>query len=211
MKFCSKIGNFSQNSLGNEISFEGSKLLIYKTSLIRKRSGYKKYKEMALVRFEGKHSKRVHEKACLWYIVEHEMGFNFKDLWYENGKPFLKKGYISVSHSEDWIAVYIAQNNPVGVDIEKKRPLAKDVAKRFLSDKELKLILKGKLSPIHAWCAKESFFKRMVEQKSVFLRNIIIKGVDLNKECSFFNMECGQEEGVVKCFEIEEYVVSFTI
>lgn len=179
--------------------------------MIKERSEYKKYLEMALVKFRGKHLRRIHEKACLWYVVEHEMGFDLKDLWYENRKPFLKGRHISVSHSEDCIAVYIAQNNPIGVDIEKKRSLAQDVVKRFLNDKELKLLLREKLSPIHGWCAKEAFFKRMVEQKSVFLRNIIIKGIDLSKECSSINMECGQEEGVVKCFEMEEYVVSFTI
>jgi len=56
----------------------------------------------------------------------------------EHGKPYAKDLNVefNISHSADMV-VCVVDNNPVGVDIEKIRPIDLSVAKRICTDKEL--------------------------------------------------------------------------
>lgn len=57
------------------------------------------------------------------------------------GKPFVvaegrPAPFFNLTHSEDWAALALSWDSPVGIDIEAIRPLAENVAERFFSPRE---------------------------------------------------------------------------
>ena len=59
----------------------------------------------------------------------------------EHGKPYAKdlKVEFNISHSADMV-VYVVDDNPVGVDIEKIRPVDLNTAKRIFSEEEIRCV-----------------------------------------------------------------------
>ncbi len=107
------------------------------------------------------------------------------------GKPFVSgikhPIHFSISHSAPWVLCAVA-SLPVGIDIEKERPLKKDIFKKYFSKEENSLLLKTtcsskeiKNSFFTLWTLKESFAK--AEGKSIFdvLRNIQKEKIGANK------------------------------
>ena len=65
-----------------------------------------------------------------------------KIVYNPDGKPFLKgfSGEISFSHTQEYAAVILDCNQPVGIDIEKVKPRIEKVRSRFLDKDELEYI-----------------------------------------------------------------------
>ena len=78
---------------------------------------------------------------------------------HKNGKPVLKCGgaFISASHSEDFVLCGISKF-PIGVDVEKMRPIDLKVARRFCSETELENC-KNEQDFFKIWTLKEAYFK----------------------------------------------------
>jgi 4'-phosphopantetheinyl transferase len=79
-----------------------------------------------------------------------------------NGKPFLNEtsNHISISHSGDYACVYLNQQNPVGVDIQKLKPDISKGADFFLSAAELDQFGTSDNLLLHIlWSAKEAVYK----------------------------------------------------
>ncbi len=64
------------------------------------------------------------------------VGIN-QTIHYNDRRPYLNKGYISISHSADIAAIIYNPDFPVGIDIEKISPKIQHIASRVFSDKEL--------------------------------------------------------------------------
>ena len=64
------------------------------------------------------------------------VGIN-QTIHYNDRKPYLDNGYISISHSTDFAAIIYSPEHPVGIDIEKVSPKIQNIASRVFSDKEL--------------------------------------------------------------------------
>ncbi len=77
----------------------------------------------------------------------------------ENGKPVLKRrgAFISASHSSDFVLCGISKF-PIGVDVEKIRPVNLKAAKRFCSEKELENCRNEEYF-FKIWTLKEAYFK----------------------------------------------------
>ena len=78
-------------------------------------------------------SSLIHRKGFM--SIRHLLdffGYTDHDLQYDNkGKPHLKDGkHISISHSFQYTGVIIS-DQPVGIDIEKQRPIIKKIAHKF--------------------------------------------------------------------------------
>jgi 4'-phosphopantetheinyl transferase len=104
----------------------------------------------------------------------------------EYGKPFLKGNYglhFNVSHSEDWIVCAI-DNKPVGIDIEKVRPVdLLEIASQLFSDEEYKtLIVKSPEDRqrffFDLWTLKESYIKAVGTGFSIPLKSFTVKFID---------------------------------
>ena len=82
----------------------------------------------------------------------------------KHGKPFLSNNkLISISHTNGFVAVIIASNKSVGIDIQVAKKNIEKGAYSFLSAKELDE-LKGEegFHKAHLyWCAKEAFYKQV--------------------------------------------------
>ncbi len=82
------------------------------------------------------------------------------------GKPFLYKNRkrISISHTQNWVAVMAHKNRKVGIDIEKPRNTLVKVAPKFLSPEEFDIYNGLEKEDGFAflriiWSAKEALFK----------------------------------------------------
>ena len=62
----------------------------------------------------------------------------------EKGKPYIENSVIhfNISHCEDWVVCAI-HNKPIGVDIEKIRPINLKIAKRFFTADEQNYVFSG--------------------------------------------------------------------
>lgn len=94
-----------------------------------------------------------------FHIKPHEIKFDNN----EYGKPYAVNLdiYFNISHSKNYIICAI-DKNPIGVDIEKIRPLKDSVLKVFCTDKELDYINSSdnkKKEAIKLWTLKEAYFK----------------------------------------------------
>ena len=101
----------------------------------------------------------------------------------EFGKPWIKDDdtYISISHSEDKVAIIYHQNK-VGIDIQIQQEKIIKLAPKFLTQSEIdQLEEKDKLDCFHYyWGAKESLFKAYGRKKVDFKKNLLIEKMDPN-------------------------------
>lgn len=92
----------------------------------------------------------------------------------ENGKPYLENGeyHFNVSHSGNMVAVAVNESCPVGIDVEKIRPVSARISKRAFSDADMRFVFDGPVIPeglqedretllrfFTVWTYKEAFVK----------------------------------------------------
>ena len=81
------------------------------------------------------------------------------------GKPFLREDLeFNLSHTENWAALAVSKDAPVGLDIQQYRYVEPEVAERFFSPAEILEL--GSLSPsewedgfFRCWTRKEAIIK----------------------------------------------------
>jgi phosphopantetheinyl transferase len=105
-------------------------------------------------------------------------------------KPLLRNEpqYISISHSENLVAVFLSPKCRIGIDAERMDRNISQVAKRFLSINETEDIERlndQQLGKILYWCGKESIFKCTLQSKILFNQHISIAPFLLNEEGTF--------------------------
>ena len=149
----------------------------------------------------------IHQRAFLSirHLLNFE-GYSDDDLKYDDyGKPHLKDGkFISITHSFNFSGIIISSENPVGIDIEKRRDKILTIAHKFTPIEEYKSIanhnaLVSKLTIV--WGAKESLYKIYGKKKLLFLNHMYIDD---------FSFESNQTKGKI-LFEgkTSEYLINF--
>ena len=149
----------------------------------------------------------LHQRAFLSirHLLSFE-GYSDSDLMYDEfGKPHLKDGkFISITHSFTFSGIIISSENPVGIDIEKRRDKIVKIAHKFTPIEAYKSIanhdaLVSKLTIV--WGAKESLYKIYGKKKLLFLHHMYIDD---------FTFESNQTTGKI-LFEgtTSEYVINF--
>jgi len=78
---------------------------------------------------------------------------------YDNRKPYLDKGYVSISHSNSIAAIIWHPDHPVGIDIEAISPKIQKVATRVFSDDEIAAAGNDLEKLTVLWNCKECVFK----------------------------------------------------
>ncbi len=98
------------------------------------------------------------------YLNENPQSLAIEEL--EHGKPVLRDRQIefNASHSGDLVALAFSRRSPVGVDVEKERPLrhADALAKRFFSESEAAIVNDARdhaQAFLTIWTAKEAIVK----------------------------------------------------
>lgn len=82
----------------------------------------------------------------------------FKD---EFGKPHLvgARAHISLSHSFPYVAAQLAEDFPVGIDLEQPKGKLLNIAPRIMSQEELEDAGTDVVKHCIYWCAKEALYK----------------------------------------------------
>lgn len=105
---------------------------------------------------ENDHFKNNSSKALLERLA---LQYNWGHLSYSvNGKPLCENGHLSVTHSHD-ILIIAHSITPIGIDLEKIRPLKAELIKKFDLDPS---------NPILAWCQKEALIKLYDDKHYLF-------------------------------------------
>lgn len=108
----------------------------------------------------------------------------------KSGKPLLKnsKLNISISHSADFVTVFVSTKN-IGIDVENQYRNIDRVAERFLHKDELEWIVKSgseQFLKILFWGAKEAIFKCSNQAGVQFHKQIFIPAFEFEKSDCFY-------------------------
>lgn len=101
----------------------------------------------------------------------------------KSGAPFLKAGgYISVSHSQGYVAVALYGVAPCGIDIENRNRDFSRAVPRIATSQEREAVSEAGLEGTEAnavlWCAKEAFYKWADEEGVDFKSEILIQDIE---------------------------------
>lgn len=117
-----------------------------------------------------------------------------------SGKPTIniEGKYISISHSNDWLAIAIS-NQPIGIDIEQLHERLQRVKHMFLNSSELEQLQPLTLRKLAiCWSAKEAIYK---------IANDIAGALGENIQLDIKQIKCGSNEfsAIIKnkCYSLE--------
>ena len=130
------------------------------------------------------------------------------------GKPYLNKEKgISISHSNEIVAIGISNETHFGIDIQYKTDKIFKVKSKFLSKKEGKFL--GKTDNmeflIKIWSAKESIFKALGREGVSFSNDLeidTINDIDLFRE-AYYKKDNIKIKFNLDFLFIEEYVICY--
>ena len=109
------------------------------------------------------------------------VGIN-QTIHYNDCKPYIDKGYISISHSADIAAIIYNPDHSVGIDIEKISPRIQRIATRAFSDEEI-AAANGDLEKLTIlWNCKECVFKLANDDGIDFREMISIQLAEMSPE-----------------------------
>jgi 4'-phosphopantetheinyl transferase len=144
-----------------------------------------------------------------------EAGYSDFDLMYsEDGKPHLANGlFISITHSFGFSSIIIS-TDPVGIDIELRRPLIKKIGPKFCLSEYEYLAPESKdyvrqLTVI--WGAKEAVFKIVNMEGISFKNHIFVNNfkMESNETLAFLDFNSIQRQFEVYFMELKEYTLVY--
>jgi len=140
--------------------------------------------------------KRKKEFLSVRLLTEQLLHSKPEIVYNPEGRPALKNSSlnISISHSNELVAVYLSQKN-IGIDVENLGRKIEKVATRFLSENEIKFAEKQedlRAVMIFFWSAKEAVFK-CAGKTGVLFNNQIRIDTDTLKNYNYFYAELLKE------------------
>jgi phosphopantetheinyl transferase len=133
----------------------------------------------------------------------------------ENGKPIINNGFISISHSGNWLGIRYSENHQIGLDIEKIHSRILKIKDRFLSETEETEVCSGDIEKmILCWSAKEAIFKKYGGETVFFREKIKVLNIDsVKKEIAvkIWNDESEFIETLSYFYPEDEYVLVHTL
>jgi len=121
------------------------------------------------------YEKRKVEWLVIRILIKLLIGPDFTLSYSETRKPILHHHqfrHISISHSRDFLTVFIHKHQQVGIDIESISRNYDPIMKRYLSDLELIQVGKNPVLKCLYWCAKEAIFKLVPDEGIEFRTQI---------------------------------------
>jgi phosphopantetheinyl transferase len=128
------------------------------------------------IKNEGRKKQWLVTRKLLWVLS------NNPNLWIahdDNRKPVLNDKHlsISISHTQDYVAILLGENIHLGIDIEKLTPRIHKIRHKFCSKIENEFLIDDKhlLSKLYiVWSAKESLFKIYGKGNLDFKKNLYV-------------------------------------
>lgn len=121
-------------------------------------------------------------------LLKELIGSPFEITYLETGKPILshfRYKHVSISHSREFVVVFVHENLNTGIDIESVNRNFNPVEKRYLSEDELLQVNKDPLLQCLYWCAKEAVFKFVAEDGIEFKKQIHIAPFNPTQDDNF--------------------------
>ena len=155
--------------------------------------------------------KRLHWLAYR-VLLQEALGGDFEIQYLEDGKPVLvsPQKFLSVSHSKDFATVFLSDNQPVGIDIEKISDRIQKLYPRFLSPTEQQNSDLSDSSLLHFyWGAKEAVYKLFNQHRLLFAQQICISNIDAEKQTATASVQTEHFQASVQLIyrEIESYML----
>lgn len=149
-----------------------------------------------LSRFKLEETKK--EKAASFILKNKYVGEYHLN---EYGKPISDNCYFNISHSKGAV-VFIKDIVPIGIDIEKIRPIEDDL-KSYISSKEEKEYITSDKAFLEIWTNKESLTKCLgtgIKNKINEIPALPIKGIKTYQNKTFYS----------QTIKYQDYVISIT-
>ncbi len=103
--------------------------------------------------------KREAEKQAKAEMLRTIFGQETEIVYTPEGKPTVANGYLSISHSKNYLSVAYSQTQEVGIDVEEIQPRISRLATRFLTAEELKACGENLGLLTRCWSGKEAIYK----------------------------------------------------
>jgi len=105
-----------------------------------------------------------------------------KIIYDDLGKPSLTNGWnISISHSNEFVAIILNKNEHCGIDIEKISEKPARIKHKFLNPEDLKNITSNEHLTLY-WGAKEALYKYYGKKEVLFIEHLFIENFSTNKD-----------------------------
>ncbi|QMU28897.1 4'-phosphopantetheinyl transferase family protein [Adhaeribacter radiodurans] len=124
----------------------------------------------------------------------------------EIGKPYFAESsyHISISHTQQQVAVLLSNNVPVGIDIERVQSKVSRVQNKFLNAEEKLAINNDLVKLTIAWSAKESLYKLYGKKNLIFNQNLLLSPFPISLT--------GNMEAFIRTPEFQKkYIVYFEV
>ena len=131
-----------------------------------------------------KNNKRRKEWLANRILLEHLIGKKFSLNYLSNGKPVLlnPKLFLSISHSNNFVAVFVSNNREIGIDIEQIKETIGLLKDKFLLPEESQLIDVSNSRLLHIyWGAKEAMYKMYSSSRPLFTEHLSVFCIDYQK------------------------------
>ena len=131
--------------------------------------------EISLFRSESQRKQKLAVRALINEVFEDKMYLNHHD----NGQPYLENcaTNISITHTENYVAIIIHDEEEVGIDVESLERDFSVVEQKALSEDEIDDLNDEKKNEQLAiyWCAKEAIYKRMSQNRVIYAEQIEVE------------------------------------
>ncbi|MDR1182769.1 MAG: 4'-phosphopantetheinyl transferase superfamily protein [Bacteroidales bacterium] len=125
--------------------------------------------------------KRKKEWLTNRILLRHLLGENFSLNYLPDGKPVLSAPafFVSISHSENFVAVFVSKHKEVGIDIERVRTNMESLKHKFLLPEECQRINPSDNLLLHLyWGAKEAMYKMYSSLHPLFTEHLSLSRID---------------------------------
>ena len=171
--------------------------------------------EISLFRSESQRRQKLAVRALLNEVFEEKMYLNHHD----NGKPYLENCVtnISITHTENYVAIIISDDDELGIDIESLDRNFAVVEQKALSEDEIEDLNDDKKNEQLAiyWCAKEAIFKRMSQNRVNYAEQIEVEKFNLKKEgeleATFIHKDEYEEEFELEYMMFDRHVLVWLV
>ncbi len=168
--------------------------------------------ELEEAKIGQKKKEMLASRLAIRYLAK-ELNLNFSGIKKdEYGKPYLvdSEWQMSLTHSENYIAVIMHPNKNVGIDIEKPNKKMWRILERLFSENEIRLIGEDLDRMSIFWSAKEALYKLYGKRGTDFRQNLLI---DIDSKGYFGKIimhDCKKE---IRIFteKVQDYILVWAI
>ena len=171
--------------------------------------------EISFIRSESLRKQRLAVRALLNTMFDEKVYLSHHD----NGKPYIENNpiNISITHTVNYVAVILHDDEDVGIDIESLDRDFSAVEKKALSEDEIEDLEDDKRNEQLAiyWCAKEAIFKRLSVYNLDFAEQIEIERFrprgEGELEATFINKDGDEEEFDLEYMTFDRHVLVWVV